>query len=78
MKITIEYDDMTSSIEFGEFDLHDFTDHLRSLLHTVWLPEQVNDIMPTEESISDELAEARKLGYEEGFDAGKEEGLRQA
>lgn len=75
MKITIEYDDMTSSIEFGEFDLHEFRDHLRSLLHTVWLPSQVDDIIPTEESLSDEFAEVRKQGYEEGFDAGKEEGF---
>ena len=75
MKITIQYDDMTSSIEFEHFDLNEFTDHLRGLLHTVWLPSQVDDIIPTEESLSDELAEARKLGYEEGFDAGKEEGL---
>lgn len=72
MKITIEHEDMTSSIEFGDFDLHDFTNHLRSLLHTVWLPEQVNEIIPTEERISDELAEAREIGYEEGYAKGKE------
>lgn len=70
MKITIEYDDMISSVEFGEFDIHEFTDHLRGLLHTVWPPEQVIEIMPTEESLSDELAEVRRrltmMGYEEG------------
>jgi len=70
MKIAIEYNDMISSVEFGEFDLHEFTDHLRGLLHTVWLPEQVNEIMPTEESLSDELAEVRKLGYDEGYAEG--------
>ena len=70
MKITIEYNDMISSVEFGEFDLHEFTDHLRGLLHTVWLPEQVNEIMPTEERLSYELAEVRKLGYEEGYAEG--------
>ena len=70
MKITIEHEDMTSSVEFGDFDLHDFTDHLRSLLHTVWLPSQVDEIIPTEERISDELAEARETGYEEGYEEG--------
>ena len=70
MKITIEYDDVTSSVEFEDFDLHEFTDHLRGLLHTVWLPSQVDEIIPTEASLSDEFAEVRKLGYEEGYEAG--------
>ena len=75
MKITIEYNDMISSVEFGEFDIHEFTDHLRGLLHTVWLPEQVIEIMPDEESIRDELAEVRKLGYDEGYKEGKVAGF---
>ena len=66
MKITIEYNDMISSVEFGEFDIHEFTDHLRGLLHTVWLPEQVIEIIPTEESLSDEFAKVREVSYEEG------------
>ena len=78
MKITIEYDDMTSSIEFGEFDLHEFADHLRGLLHTVWLPSQVDNIIPTEESLSDEFAEVRKQGYEEGYETGFNEAKEEA
>lgn len=71
MKITIEYGDMTSSIEFGDScTLYEFTDYLRGLLHTVWLPCQVDDIILTEESQNNEFAEVRKQGYEEGFEAG--------
>ena len=75
MKIAIEHEDMTSSVEFWDFDLHEFTDHLRGLLHTVWLPEQVNEIIPTEERISVELTEARKLGYDDGYAAGLEKAM---
>lgn len=73
MKITIEYDEITSSVEFGEFDLNEFRDHLRGLLHTVWLPYQVDDIMPTEERLSDEFEKVRKMGYERGYEAAKKE-----
>jgi len=70
MKITIEAEEHTASVEFEDYDLIEFSHYLRGLLHTVWYPNQVASIMPTEESLSDEFAEVRKEGYEEGFEAG--------
>ena len=70
MKLTIEAEEHTASVEFEHYDLHEFSHYLRGLLHTVWHPSQVDSIMPTEESLSDEFAEVRKLGYEEGYEAG--------
>jgi len=70
MKITIEAEEHTASIEFEDYDLFEFSHHLRGLLHTVWLPSQVDEIIPTEESLSDEFAEVRQIGYDEGFEAG--------
>lgn len=67
MKITIEAEEHTASIEFKHCDLNEFSHHLRGLLHTFWLPSQVDSIMPTEESISNELDRARQIGYEEGY-----------
>ena len=72
MKITIEAEEHTASIEFEHYDLIEFSHHLRALLRTVWLPSQVDSIMPTEESISDELAEARQIGYDEGYQYAKD------
>ena len=72
MKITIETEEHTASIEFEHYDLLEFSHQLRGLLHTVWLPSQVDEIMPTEEVISDELAEARQIGYDEGYQFAKE------
>ena len=77
MKITIEYDDITSSVEFGEFDLNEFTDRLRGLLYTIWLPSQVDDIIPNEETLSDENEEFTKENqeyYESGYDHGRKLG----
>ena len=70
MKLTIEAEEHTASVEFEHYDLHEFSHYLRGILHTVWYPSQVDSIMPTEESQSDEFAEVRKLGYEEGYEAG--------
>ena len=72
MKITIESEEHTASVEFEHYDLLEFSHRLRGLLHTVWLPSQVNEIMPTEEVISDELAEARQIGYDEGYQYAKD------
>jgi len=72
MKITIETEEHTASIEFEHYDLLEFSHYLRGILHTVWLPSQVDEIMPTEEVISDELAEARQIGYDEGYQFAKE------
>jgi len=73
MKITIENNNTTCSIEFEDFDIHEFGDCLRGLLHSVWSPEQVNQIMPTEEILSDEFEEVREMGYEDGYEAAKKE-----
>ena len=70
MKISIQQEDITSYIEFEDYDIFEFREHLRGLLHTIWLPEQVNEMIPTEESLSDEFEQVRKLGYEEGYEAG--------
>ena len=83
MKITIEYDDITSSVEFGEFDVNEFTDRLRGLLHTIWLPCQVDEIIPNDEAFDDkevvngfnEFDEGRKKGYKEGYNDGCKEAL---
>ena len=72
MKITIEAEEHTASVEFKNYGLNEFSRHLRALLHTVWLPTQVDSIMPTEESLSDELAEARQIGYDEGYQYAKD------
>ena len=72
MKITIEAEEHTASVEFEHYDLTEFSHYLRGILHTVWYPDQVESIVPTEESLSDEFAEVRKLSYKEGFDAGLE------
>lgn len=71
MKISIQQEDITSYIEFEDYNIHEFANHLRNLLHTVWLPCQVNEIMPTEESLSDEFAKVRKEAYDEGFEEGR-------
>ena len=70
MKISIQHDDLTSSIEFEESSLNEFTEHLRNLLHTIWLPSQVDQIVPGEEAIGREFEEVRKEAYEEGYEAG--------
>lgn len=74
MKITIEYYNVANSVEFKDFDIHEFTDHLRKLLHAVWLPDQVDQILPTEESLDDEAKEARRTGYDEGHVDGYNDG----
>jgi len=46
MKITIQHYDETASIETkDDCDLDEFQDHLTRLLHVIWLPEQVEEIM---------------------------------
>ena len=72
MKITIEAEEHTAFVEFKQYDLTEFSHYLRGILHTIWYPSQVDSIMPTEEILSNELAEARQVGYAEGFDAGLE------
>ena len=52
MKISIQQEEITSYIEFEDYDIFEFANHLRNLLYSVWYPEQVNEIMPTEESLS--------------------------
>lgn len=71
MKISIQHDDITSCIEFEESSLNEFTEHLRNLLHTIWLPSQVDQIVPREEDIGRELEEVRKEAYEEGLAEGE-------
>ena len=78
MKLTIEAEEHTASVEFEHYDLHEFSHYLRGLLHTVWYPSQVDEIIPTEESLSDEFEEVRKLGYEEGYEAGLEKAKEDA
>ena len=70
MKISIQHEDITSYIEFEDCDIFEFAERLRGLLHTVWLPEQVNEMMHTEESLSDEFAKVRKEAYDEGYKNG--------
>ena len=71
MKISIQQEDITSYIELEDYDIFEFREHLRGLLHTIWLPEQVNEMIPTEESLSDEFEQVRKLGYDEGYEEGE-------
>lgn len=71
MKISIQHEDITSYIEFEDCDIFDFAEHLRGLLHTVWLPEQVNKMMPTEESLNDEFSKVRREAYDEGYRDGE-------
>lgn len=71
MKISIQHEDITSYIEFEDYDIYDFAEHLRGLLHTVWLPEQVNKMMPTEESLNDEFVKVRREAYDEGYRDGE-------
>ena len=63
MKITIEHYDEIASLEVPDGSpLDDFRDNLLRILHVMWLPEQVAEIM-------------RANDWDEGFDAGKEEGF---
>ena len=71
MKISIQQDDITSYIEFEDYDIFEFANHLRNLLYSVWYPEQVNEIMPTEESLSNDFEQVRKEAYDEGYEEGE-------
>ncbi len=65
MKITIQHYDETASIETkDDCDLDEFRNHLTRLLHVMWLPEQVDEIMRVKDY--DE-------GYESGYKNGKED-----
>ena len=63
MKITIQHYNEIASLEVpDDSPLEDFRDHLLRILHVIWLPENVAEIM-------------RANDWDEGFDAGKEEGF---
>ena len=60
MKITIQHYNETASLETrDDLDLDEFRDHLTRLLHVIWLPEQVEEIM-------------RVKDWDEGYKAGEE------
>ena len=71
MKISIQQEDITSYVEFEDFDIYEFANHLRNLLYSVWYPEQVIDIMPTEDSLRNDFEQARKEAYDEGYAEGE-------
>ena len=63
MKITIQHYDETASLEVPDgAPLEDFRDTLLRILHVVWLPEQVAEIM-------------RVNDWDEGYTAGLEKAL---
>jgi len=62
MKITIQHYDETASLEVPDgAPLDDFRDSLLRLLHVMWLPEQVAEIM-------------RVKDWDEGYAAGLAKG----
>ena len=64
MKITIQHYDQTASLEIPDgASLDDFRDALLRILHVVWLPEQVAEIM---------RVHAWGEGYTAGLVKGKE------
>lgn len=65
MKITIQNYDETASLEVPDgAPLDDFRDNLLRILHVMWLPEQVAEIM-------------RVHDWDEGYAAGLEKALEE-
>ena len=66
MKITIQHYDETASLEVPDGNpLEDFRDVLIRILHIMWLPEQVAEIM-------------RVNDLDEGYAAGLEKAMEEA
>ena len=66
MKITIQHYDETASLEAPDgAPLDDFRDNLLRILHVMWLPDQVAEIM-------------RVNDWDDGYAAGLEKALEDA
>ena len=73
MKITIQHYDETASLEVPDgAPLEDFRDSLIRILHVIWLPEHVDEIMRVKD-----WDEGYEAGKEEGFDKGREYGRKE-
>lgn len=65
MKITIQHYDETASLEVPDgASLDEFRDNLLRILHVIWLPEQVAEIM-------------RVKDWDDGYAAGLEKTLEE-
>lgn len=65
MKITIQHYDETASLEGPDgASLDEFRDNLLRILHVIWLPEQVAEIM-------------RVKDWDDGYAAGLEKALEE-